>query len=97
MVIGTRVPVKVGRCQANDKDGKYKKAKKVRIVLKEIVYRHTPKCYMQHSIILRSLRTKNSKNCIQIIDGQNGCMEVEGLSSLLAHSHYEETCVICEK
>lgn len=40
---------------------------------------------------------ENSKNCIQILfKGQNGCMEVEDVSSFLAHSHYEETCVICE-
>ena len=58
MVIGTRVPVRVGRCQANEKDGKYKKAKKVRIVFKEFIYRHTPKCYMQHSIVLKTPSNK---------------------------------------
>ena len=38
----------------------------------------------------------NSKYCIQLKNiGKNRCMEVVWLSSL-AHSHYHETCVICE-
>ena len=38
----------------------------------------------------------NFKYCIQLKTiGKNRCMEVVWLSSL-AHSHYHETCVICE-
>jgi len=49
---------------------------------------------VQHKIALYTIQ----KIVYKFVDkGRIGCMEVEELSSLFAHIHYEETCVICDQ